>query len=251
MRLLLNNKDSMSLKRIINIPPRGIGKKSLELYRSNLPRTAKTAALDAFDALIDNLREAIHRETGSAFIKHLVSTIKYREYLDNTQPQAEERWQNIEELVSVASRYDDLALPTGQAGAPTGLEKLLEDAALMSEQDMPTGQAGETDAPQNVVNLMTLHAAKGLEFPIVFLVGLEEGIFPHTRALFSPDELEEERRLCYVGITRAKEKVFLSCALRRMHFGSIQANIPSRFLREIPEHLIEIRNEHDDTVFIE
>lgn len=243
IRLLLNEKDAVSLKRIINVPPRGIGKKSFEFYRNrgSSPSKRKTTVLDAFDALLASLRNSVHRETGSGFIKHLVSTINYRAYLEETQPQAEERWQNIEELVSVASRYNDL-------DPPAGLEKLLEDAALMSEQDLPTGQAGETDAPQDAINLMTLHAAKGLEFPIVFLVGLEEGIFPHGRALFSPDELEEERRLCYVGLTRAKEKVFLSCALRRMHFGSIQANIPSRFLREIPEHLLEIHNEYDDTL---
>lgn len=247
IRLLLNEKDAMSLKRIINVPPRGIGKKSLEFYRDRtlkLPGRTKTEALDAFDALLAGLRNVMHQETGSRFIKYLVSTLKYREYLEETQPQAEERWQNIEELVSVAKRYDDLDLPTGQAGPPAGLEKLLEDAALMSEQE-------ETDAPQDALNLMTLHAAKGLEFRIVFLVGMEEGIFPHNRALVSPGELEEERRLCYVGLTRAKEKVFLSCALRRMHFGSIQANIPSRFLREIPKHLLEIRNEFDDDVFIE
>lgn len=240
IRLLLNEKDAMSLKRIINVPPRGIGKKSLEFYRDRtlkLPGRTKTETLDAFDALLAGFRDAIHRETGSEFIKHLVSALKYREYLEETQPQAAERWQNIEELVSVAKRYDDL-------DPPTGLEKLLEDAALMSEQE-------ETNAPQDAVNLMTLHAAKGLEFRIVFLVGLEEGIFPHARALFSPSELEEERRLCYVGLTRAKEKVFLSCALRRMRFGSIQANIPSRFLREIPGHLIKMRNEHNDDIFIE
>lgn len=241
IRLLLNEKDAMSLKRIINVPPRGIRKKSLEFYRDRtlkLPGRAKTEALDAFDALLAGLRDSIHRETGSEFIKHLVSTLKYREYLEETQPQAEERWQNIEELVSVAKRYDELE-------PPAGLEKLLEDAALMSETE-------EEDAAQDVLNLMTLHAAKGLEFRIVFLVGMEEGIFPHNRALFSPGELEEERRLCYVGLTRAKEKVFLSCALRRMHFGSIQANIPSRFLREIPEHLIEMRDENSvDDIFIE
>ncbi|MBI4224730.1 MAG: UvrD-helicase domain-containing protein [Candidatus Sungbacteria bacterium] len=244
IRLLLNEKDALSLKRIINVPPRGIGKKSLELYRQRTIAPAavhlrkdKTTALDAFDTLLAQLRDALYRETASGFIKHLVSTVKYREYLEETQPQAEERWQNIEELVSVAKQYDDL-------DPPAGLEKLLEDAALMSEQN-------EENAPQDALNLMTLHAAKGLEFRIVFLVGMEEGIFPHNRALFSPSELEEERRLCYVGLTRAKEKVFLSCALRRMHFGSIQANIPSRFLREIPEHLIEIGEQHDDEIFIQ
>ncbi len=260
IRLLLNKKDVMSLRRIINVPPRGIGKKSLEFYRNleiaknanpdtgemHTPRIQKSkkTALDTFDTLLAELRDTLHRRSGSDFIKYLLTTINYRTYLEETQPQAEERWQNIEELVSVAKRYDDL-------DPPAGLEKLLEDAALMSEQDLPTGQADEAAVPQDAINLMTLHAAKGLEFSIVFLVGLEEGIFPHGRALFSPSELEEERRLCYVGLTRAKEKVFLSCALRRMHFGSIQTNIPSRFLREIPEHLIEIRNEHDDDIFIE
>ena len=88
---------------------------------------------------------------------------------------------------------------------------------------------------------MTIHAAKGLEFPIIFIIGLEEGVFPHSRSLFNPTELEEERRLCYVGLTRAQEKLFLSCALKRRQFGSVHMNPPSRFIKEIPERLIEFQ----------
>ena len=119
-----------------------------------------------------------------------------------------------------------------------GINKLLEDIALMS--DTETG-----DQNGDVLSVMTLHAAKGLEFKVVFIIGLEEGIFPHSKSLFKPSDLEEERRLFYVGLTRAKEKVFLSFATRRLHFGSIQANPPSRFLSEIPENLIEVREDED------
>ena len=108
----------------------------------------------------------------------------------------------------------------------------------------------EKEVQKDAAVLMTLHASKGLEFPIVFLIGLEEGVFPHSRALFAPAELEEERRLCYVGITRAKEKIFITFALNRTLFGSTQANPPSRFLGEIPAHLLEIREDAIGQVFL-
>ena len=123
---------------------------------------------------------------------------------------------------------------------PAGLEKLLEDVALMSEQD-----AG--DPAKEAVPMMTVHAAKGLEFPTVFIVGMEEGVFPHARSLFNPGELEEERRLCYVALTRAKERIYISFALARTHFGAIQMNPPSRFLSEIPQHLLDV---HEETEII-
>lgn len=236
IRFFLNAKDLVSLRRIINIPPRGIGSRSFLLYASanneewkgGLPqRLAKP--LEQFDNLAENLRRCMREQKATDFIKHLLKTIRYQEYLDDSSANAEERWENVKELVSIAQKYDDGA-------PPTGLETLLEEAALVSDTDA-------VDEEKGVVHLMTLHAAKGLEFPIVFMIGLEEGIFPHARALFNPADIDEERRLCYVGLTRAKEKVFLSFAFKRTQFGSIQANPPSRFLREIPERLMELDQE--------
>jgi len=244
LRYLLNPKDLTSLKRIINVPARGIGKslfltylvESSQAQNSELINKIRHArprmdmrgkeSLKNFELLIENLRENIRILPAANFIKYLLKKIKYREYLDDNSINSEERWENVKELVSLAAKYN-------QPTPPEGIEKLLEDATLVSDAD-------EIEPTDNVVNLMTLHAAKGLEFPVVFMVGMEEGIFPHSRSLFNPQELEEERRLCYVGLTRAKDKVFLTYALRRTHFGSIQANPPSRFLSEIPDHLIKI-----------
>ena len=140
--------------------------------------------------------------------------------------------------MSLSRRYDEIP-------SPEGLQKLLEDVALMSEAE------DKKKIEQETVTLLTLHAAKGLEFPIVFIVGLEEGIFPHSRSLFNPQELDEERRLMFVGLTRAKDKLFLSFAMRRVHFGSIQANPPSRFLSEIPEHLLLLEEEAIEEITID
>ncbi|MBI2053661.1 MAG: ATP-binding domain-containing protein, partial [Candidatus Sungbacteria bacterium] len=173
-------------------------------------------------------------QSATQFLKYLLRTVRFREYLQEMDDDPEERWENVQELVNLSKKYDDMQ-------APEGLQKLLEDVALMSDQD-------DVREEQDVVYLMTFHAAKGLEFGTVFMVGMEEGVFPHARALFSPAELEEERRLCYVGITRAKEKVFLSFALSRTHFGSTQINPPSRFLGEIPEHLLEVEESEDEII---
>ncbi len=252
IRFVLNPADLVSLKRIINVPSRGIGKRALLAYLSgsgaaadkphtgNFVTARSRSALRRFDDLIRDLGLEIKNRKAADFLKYLLKKIDYREYLDDASTNADERWENIKELLSLGARYDDLE-------PPRGLEKLLEDAALMSEADEietpyqskhGTGQEG-----QNVVNLMTLHAAKGLEFPIIFIMGLEEGILPHSRSLLNPNELEEERRLCYVGLTRAKEKIFLSFALQRTRFGSQETNPPSRFLSEIPERLLNLRME--------
>lgn len=230
-RFLLNKKDILSLKRIINVPARGIGKSAflsyLATFRSKIgTEISGSEALQRFSLLIDDLGEKIGELPATSFLKYMLKKINYREYLDDSSNNADERWENVQELVSLAKKYDEL-LP------PQGLEKILEDVALMSDVD-------GAEIKKDAVNLMTLHAAKGLEFPIVFMAGMEEGIFPHARSLFNPPELEEERRLMFVGLTRAKEKVYLSFALRRTRFGSIEANSPSRFLSEIPEHLIEV-----------
>ena len=227
LRLLINPFDLMSIKRVINVPSRGIGKKTLLEYLTHLKSNTLTSseALKGFNYLLRTLRQEMAERKVTALIKLLLKTIHYQEYLDDSSNNAEERWENIKELVNLAQKYDDLP-------PPQGVEKLLEDAVLMSEND-------QTDKIQGpAINLMTLHAAKGLEFPVVFMVGMEEGIFPHSRSARDPRQLEEERRLCYVGLTRAKEKVFLSFALRRVIFGSIQVNLPSRFLKEIPGNLL-------------
>lgn len=233
LRLLLNPSDILSLKRIINVPARGVGKqtllKYLALYRTKIGREPTSGGILEFEKTIVDLKEKLARLHTSPLLKYLVEKIKYREYLEDSSTHAEERWENVKELISLAKKYDDLK-PRG------GLEKLLEDVTLMSEPD-------EVEVKDNAVSLMTLHAAKGLEFPIVFMVGMEDGIFPHSRSLFNLQELEEERRLCYVGLTRAKEKIFLTFALQRKYFGSTQVNPPSRFISEIPEHLFEIIND--------
>ena len=241
VRIIINPKDSTSLKRIINVPARGIGKKTFLTYliarNSEFPhqfnaKIKAEAALIEFNALLQKLTNQAHELTPTFFLKHVLATIRYREYLDDNSDKAEERWENVQELVNLAKHYDELP-------PPQGLAKLLEDVALMSEEETE-------EIPGDVISLMTLHAAKGLEFPIVFIIGLEEGVFPHSRSLFNPHELEEERRLCYVGLTRAKEKVFLTFALSRTSFGMTQVNPPSRFLGEMPEHLLEISGEQED-----
>lgn len=254
LRLMVNSRDIISIRRIINVPARGIGKVALVKYLAHylgdtgeeksttgaavkkpacLPALAvagrqagRQEAQNQFHQMMRCLRLRAQDEHPSSFIRHLLSTIRYREYLQDASENSEERWENIQEFVSLAKKYDSLE-PTA------GLEKLLEDVALMSEQD-------QTDTRSEGVRMMTIHAAKGLEFRTVFIAGMEEGIFPHARALFSAGELEEERRLCYVALTRAKEKVFLSYANVRTHFGSTQINPPSRFLGEIPEHLLAV-----------
>lgn len=242
IRFILNPKDMVSIKRIMNVPARGIGKNLLLGYLTGTAagRTTEKGreALQRFDKLIQELRQEILAQQPTFFLKNLLKKIRYQEYLADESDRAEERWENVEELVALAKKYNELE-------PPKGFEQLLEDAALMTEEK------NAADTAADPLLLMTLHAAKGLEFSIAFIVGLEEGIFPHARSLFSPNELEEERRLCYVGLTRAKEKLFLSFAMRRTHFGSTQANSPSRFISEIPEHLIEFNEENLDEINIE
>lgn len=237
LRFLLNPRDLVCLKRIINIPSRGIGKSALLQYLAmrnpeaqTIADKVKNPALLEFEKIIQELGKEVRELPISHFFKTLLNKISYQEYLDDLDQKSEERWYNVEELVNLAKKFDEFA-------PPTGAEKLLEEVALASDTD-------NLKAKGNCLKLMTLHASKGLEFPIVFLVGLEEGVLPHSKALFNSRDLEEERRLCYVGLTRAKEKVFLSLALRRLSFGSWQANPPSRFLTEIPENLMEVKEDN-------
>jgi DNA helicase-2/ATP-dependent DNA helicase PcrA len=239
LRAAANPRDFASIKRIINVPARGIGKKTLLGYLASASgaeadalQSENNPALARFAALLADLRKKMTSDPPAFFFQNLLKKIGYREYLNDRFANSDERWENVEELINLARSYDDFPPPEGSL-------KLLEDVALLSESE----ESLRGKEPPEAVSLMTVHAAKGLEFAAVFIVGMEEGIFPHGRSLFNPAELEEERRLCYVGITRAKEKLYLSFAARRASFGSIQANPPSRFLSEIPPDLIEIDQE--------
>lgn len=209
-RLINNPADIISSERIANVPPRG-----------------GTRGLPKFQALMTQLRRIAKEKPPSEIIRAIMKKTDYETYLragKNTDLEnAEERIENVRELLTVAKKYD--------AAGPSGLAQFLEEVALV--QDVDQLKEGE-----RAITLMTMHAAKGLEFPVVFIPGMEEGLFPHSRTLFAPHELEEERRLCYVAVTRAKEKLFILLAKWRTIFGSRMANIPSRFLFEMPEHLL-------------
>lgn len=236
LRFINNPKDIVSLERIINVPPRGFGKSPdcrelLHLgHESGISKMTpqRMKAWKSFSEMADSLREISQKEVLSELLRKLLIKTEYEAYTRDKSEAGESRWENIKELFSVTKQYD--AMPPGQ-----GLQAFLEQAALMSNQD-------EVETQKDVVNLMTLHCAKGLEFPVVFIAGMEEGIFPHSRSLIDNWQMEEERRLCYVGITRAKEKLYLLCAKTRQLFGSKQANPPSRFLFDIPAEMAEFQN---------
>ena len=245
LRLIQNPFDGISFNRAIGAPKRGIGPKTLELIYGE----AQAKSLSVVDAALSllksrgisgkagqSLSEFVHlilymaEQKDSAEIAQIVETLiqrsGYEEALraENTI-ESQTRLENLYELISVAADFDL------RSGGGT-LEDFLAEISLVSDID---GMKEEQDA----VLMMTLHSAKGLEFPVVFLAGMEENLFPISRALGNEDDLEEERRLAYVGMTRAEDRLYLSSAMRRMQFGSIQANFPSRFLEEIPETLME------------
>jgi DNA helicase-2/ATP-dependent DNA helicase PcrA len=241
LRLLVNPADEVSWKRIVNVPPREIGKGTaaaveevagseglspaaaarIVLERSLLtPRGER--ALRSFLDLLEGLRLAMAEQEPGDFLSNLIQRIGYRDFLERDNPQdAESRLENVDELVAAVGEY---------AGGVEGIQQFLERTALLSEVENTRGAGG--------ISLMTLHCAKGLEFPVVFLVGMEENLFPHAHSREEPDDVEEERRLCYVGITRAKERLVLTRAISRRLFGRSQFNEPSRFLEEIPPHLL-------------
>jgi len=244
VRLCNNPGDVISFERVANVPPRGIGPATVEriidagrddlvssvaaTVRAHAPTTKTAAGLRNFHALLTGLRITAAEKTVSGLIKDLIKRTNYEEYLRTLKGEAyenaEERIENIHELLTVAKKYD--------AAGPLGLGQFLEEVALLQETD-------KVKAGERAVTLMTMHAAKGLEFPIVCIAGMEEGLFPHSRTIFAPHELEEERRLCYVAITRAKERLYITLAKWRNIFGSRQANIPSRFLDEMPEDALQ------------
>jgi DNA helicase-2/ATP-dependent DNA helicase PcrA len=242
LRLLANPNDSMTLRRVINVPPRKIGATTLDALRVWAERRQQPLmaavehageidtvgsparkALASFAELVAELRDAATEMNVTDLLDFVLQRIRYQSYVDDGTEEGEERWNNVLELRTVAHDYDDL--PHGE-----GLQQFLENVSLL-------GEADDLDEQRQAVTLMTLHAAKGLEFRVVFLVGMEEGIFPHLRALEDPQQMEEERRLCYVGITRAKERLHLIHAARRQFHGVTHTNPPSRFLDNIPESL--------------
>jgi len=247
VRLLENPRDILALERIINEPTRGLGKatldkwiqfgreRGLDLFDAAYEMTFETSGLrevkiksirDFVDIFL-KLRAEMERRTEMLFPELLDKISKESGYfssLADGTTEGDTRQENVQELLSVAKKYGDINLTEA-------LQRFLEEVSLSSDTD---GISQESD----VVHLMTVHSSKGLEFPFVFMLGMEEGIFPHSRSTLAPQEMEEERRLMYVGITRAKEKVHLLYAEQRMIFGSTQVNPPSRFLQEIPTHLI-------------
>ncbi len=244
LRLLVNPNDTVSLLRVINTPRRGIGKKTIdglvngarelgvplwEIIRDKTSvntlggRGAK--AVNKFAHMIQDFQQKITTETAADLVQGIMKQSGYIEDLKNQgTDEAEGRLENIQELYGAVSRFQE-------DNEDTSLEGFLANASLASDLD-------DLSEGQQAVTLMTLHAAKGLEFPVVFLVGLEQGLFPHTRSLPDPIALEEERRLCYVGITRAQEQLFLTYATERMIWGSLDRFQPSQFLTELPPDLI-------------
>lgn len=273
MRLLHNPRDTISFNRILNVPTRGIGKRThedlvkvaeklgvspvvaLKLLKEDGQATEETSkenrfpyanyfdtrarrSLTAFYDMMVELNALKDELTLTQFFDALVQKIGYEDYVKDGTREGEDRWNNVLELRKATDEHSAL-------DPQAALAEFLETAALVSDVDAH-------DENEGVVVLMTLHMAKGLEFPVVFITGMEEGIFPHSRSFEEPREMEEERRLAYVGITRAKEKLYLLYAFRRSTFGNVsEPSEPSRFLADIPRDLVktksgEKRNTYDD-----
>ena len=243
LRLIHNPQDNLSLKRIINEPKRGIGKTSLEKVQEIAEQTGKSmyeiiknAADFGLNRVFINSREFINVMEElisikddikvSELIKESLKKTGYTKALElEDTAEAENRIENLEEFLTVAIEFEDEL-------AENSLGAFLEGITLSSDID-------EVEDDEDSITLMTLHSAKGLEFPVVFLVGMEEGIFPGYKSINEEKELEEERRLCYVGITRAREYLYLTCAVQRTIFGSTSCNPISRFVKEIPDECLE------------
>lgn len=252
LRVLANPEDEISLRRIINTPKRGIGDRALDvvdLHAANLGISfwrslsdAKNAegmpsrsllAINEFIHLLDSLRTLVEAHTKPSIIAQAVleQSGLLAGLVNSTDPQDEGRVENLQELVSVATEYEESEIDLGEEITLSGF---LEGVSLVADSD----QIPEGADHGGVVTMMTLHTAKGLEFPTVFLTGMEEGIFPHSRTLGDRAEIEEERRLAYVGVTRARKRLYLSRSEYRSSWGAPTYNPPSRFLAEIPEGVI-------------
>ena len=240
VRLIYQPDDNVSFERIINVPTRGIGIKSIQVFLSwvskqnfsmqqALDKVSECSELtpkarkgiDEFSRLISDMRVFIDESPPATIIDSIIRRTDYMNFLDDRTPQGEARQENVRELLSVAEEYQE-----------NGLDSFLEEVSLV-------GGIDDSHTNGQAVTLMTLHAAKGLEFPVVFIPGMEETILPHSRALYDQSEMEEERRLCYVGMTRAKQELYLLHCVSRMLYGGVQHNPPSRFLAEISSEVSE------------
>ncbi|MEV5989618.1 DNA helicase PcrA [Streptomyces sp. NPDC052051] len=259
LRVLANPEDSVPLRRILNVPKRGIGERAEAMVDALAQRekisfaqalrrvdeaygmaARSTNAVKRFNALMEDLRTIVESNAGPATVLEAVleRTGYLAELQASTDPQDETRIENLQELAAVALEFEQ---ERGEAAAPeeatpTGtLSEFLEKVALVADSD----QIPDEEEGSGVITLMTLHTAKGLEFPVVFLTGMEDGVFPHMRALGQTKELEEERRLAYVGITRARERLYLTRSAMRSAWGQPSYNPPSRFLEEIPDQHVD------------
>ncbi|WP_146824589.1 DNA helicase PcrA [Alicyclobacillus suci] len=254
LRLVLNPDDDVSFARVVNVPKRGLGQTTverLEAYARNHNCSLFDAAQKAVDAGVSKraasalagfVQIILTLQQQRAFLpltdltEELLSRSGYREALQLEKTlEAQSRLENLDEFLSLTREFDENGAQDTQVSA---LEQFLTDVALVADSDLNKGKP-ESQEESEGVTMMTLHSAKGLEFPVVFLVGMEEGIFPHKRALDEEDEMEEERRLCYVGITRAMQRLFLTTCSSRMIFGERRPFTTSRFLAEMPAQDVE------------
>ena len=243
LSVIANPSDTVRLRRIINEPKRGIGETTINnaasiadglgltfydviSHADEYPMLSRASSkLMAFTKLINNLAESLEMKELQDFFEDVITETGYMSSLDLDKDTADERKQNVMELLANLIRY----MEENEGGTLTGF---LEEVALLSDID-------NYNADSESVVMMTLHSAKGLEFPVVFIVGMEEGLFPGNQVMYDPSEIEEERRLCYVGITRAKQKLYITNARTRMLFGNTSLTRPSRFINEIPEELVD------------
>ncbi|WP_198510365.1 DNA helicase PcrA [Bacillus solitudinis] len=253
LRLIANPDDDISLQRIVNVPKRGIGATTvdkigayaggndLSLYSSlqeveQIGLSARVVTkLKEFSEQLGHWVEMQEYLSVSELVEELLERTGYREMLKNEQSiEAQSRLENIDEFLTVTNEFE-------KQNEDKSLVAFLTDLALVADIDKLDDE--NEGRPKDAITLMTLHSAKGLEFPLVFLIGMEEGIFPHSRSLFEEDEMEEERRLAYVGITRAEQHLYLTNARLRTLYGRTNTNPPSRFIAEIPEECLESMNE--------
>ncbi len=242
LKMLVNPDDWVGLERIVNAPPKGIGpvtwqkieqagiqnkKNFLEIEEADLGdmKPKGKLAFLTFQTTMKNLAEDIKEKKAEEIVDIVAEESGYKNFIQDGTEEGERRWENIQELKTACLKFSNYK------GAQA-LELFLEEIALIHDQD-------EVKEDLPAVQMMTIHAAKGLEFSNVFLIGMEEGLFPHSRCLFDPKEMEEERRLCYVAMTRAKKKLYISFASERTIYGQTQVNAPSRFIDELPQNLVE------------
>jgi DNA helicase-2/ATP-dependent DNA helicase PcrA len=245
LRVVHNPADELSLERVINLPPRGIGDKTIQALH-NVAHAANTSPaavlmdlargdaspfwpqfsgrsallLADFGALLSNWRAEARRATVTELFDRIIRDVNYQAYIDDETEEGAERWENVQELRRLTIEYENRTLTD-----------FLETVALISDQDTLT-------EGNNAPTLLTLHAAKGLEFKVVFIIGMDDGLIPHSRSFDDPEAMEEERRLFYVGITRAEDRLYLLRALRRGGRGYAEETIPSRYLDDIPAELL-------------